>query len=218
MNDGTHSATRRGVLSAIGLAVAGTITGCSGFTGQRDPTSSDGGQTTGRFSPTVATTADRSGESTTARSATGEHEYDDDRPLSAFQQKLEDRLVPVSSVDVVDKRVQVTYIARSERGHEVAAGIEAIVVSFIQVHRHRWDVEAVDATIMDEHDTDTEMGRWRLEARWVENTLDGEWSRTKLLDRTLSTYHGEPLKQDDDHHGGETDEHHHDEITDHQHE
>ncbi|WP_158854808.1 hypothetical protein [Halorhabdus sp. CUG00001] len=215
MNNSSHPPTRRGVLSTIGAAIVGTIAGCSSSSGQRAPTSADGGRTTEYASPTATTTVDRSGTSTVADAESDEYNYDE--PLSAFEQLLEKEfLVPVTSIDVVDDRVQLTYVARSEHGHEVAAGIEAIVVSFIRVYKHGWDVTAVDATMMDRHDPDTEMGRWRLEARWVENTLDGERTRTKLLERTLGSYHGDPLKQDDEHHhdGKTTSGHHHDDETD----
>lgn len=184
--------TRRRVLSGLAVALSGgALAGCTGGAGRDDtpvPTSGGSQAVADRTTETTTTTPTTAVESTPA--------YDFDDPAAAFEALLSDRFVPVESVDVTDGRVQLTYVARSDRGHEVAAGIETVVVSYLQVYRHGWDVHALDATALDSESGDNVMGRWRLESRWVEQTLHDDWTRTDLLERTLDSYHGE-LRQED---------------------
>jgi len=201
--------TRRRVLSTLGLAIAGVSAGCSAIGGDGTPGSDTPGEVriTDEGSGSPPTTAERSTPSV--------GEYDFDRPVAAFERMLVDLRVSVRSIEVVDGRVQLVYIGKSEYAHEIAAGIETVVVSFIRMRERGWDVEGVDVTILQGQDTESELGQWRLESRWVEHTLSGEWSRTELLERTLATYHGD-LERGDHTHGGES-EHTHDDGESHTH-
>lgn len=207
MKEDSRPTSRRRFLAALGLTAAGAASaGCSGLSG------SDG-TPTGK-PPDGSQPSDN--ESTAVTTTTVETDQQHSDPLRAFETLLVDRFVAVRKVRVEDGRVRLIYVAGSERDHEVADGVETVVVSFIEVYREGWDVEAIDATLMDPHNSKEEMGRWRLEARWVESMLDSDWSRTDLLRRTLNTYHGD-LEQDPDHSHSGDESHTHDDETNHTH-
>lgn len=220
MNDDTTPTTRRGVLSGLAVTLAGGLTaGCTSQASRDEtPVPSSGGSQV--VSETTAIEPSTPSTTTTSTDSDTEPAYDFDQPATAFERLLSDRFVPVESVEVVDGRVQLTYVARSEHGHEVAAGIETVVVSFVQVYSHDWGVEALDARVMDADHSEQVMGRWRLEADWADETLHGDWTRTSLLEHTLDSYRGE-LEQDTDHHHEDdtshssADHHHEDDDSSH---
>jgi hypothetical protein len=122
-----------------------------------------------------------------------------DTGLAAFESNLRKWFVDIDSLAVEDSRIRLTYVTKSTRGHELAAGIETVVVSFIQAYTDDWGVEGLDAEVIEP--SGEVMGYWRTESRWVEPVVDGHETRTTLLERTLDTYHGR-LTRDHDH--GET--------------
>ncbi|WP_336337473.1 hypothetical protein [Haloarcula brevis] len=235
MPDASQRRTRRGFLGTLALAVA-TSAGCSGLGSTRNsqPGVGSGSTATPDAPETPARTAgephhDESGHT----HADGEHTHDDHGEgdadggdldadpgtrLAAFESHLREWFVDVDSLAVEDDRVRLTYVTETTRSHELAAGIETVVVSFIQAYTDDWGVEGLDAEVIEP--AGDVMGYWRTESRWVEPVVEGHETRTALLERTLDTYHGR-LTRDHDHdstgtgHGGTESGHQHRNGTEH---
>ncbi|EMA29014.1 hypothetical protein [Haloarcula japonica] len=244
MSGTSQRRSRRGFLGTLALAAV-TSAGCSSLSGTQNSQSGDtgaGGSTaTPEASDTPAeaddgahhdeadghTHADDGHDHGEGHSHDGEHAGSDDEAggaadteLAAFESHLREWFVDIDSLTVEDSRVRLTYVTKSTRSHELAAGIETVVVSFIQAYTDDWEVEGLDAEVIEP--SGDVMGYWRTESRWVEPVVEGHETRTALLERTLDTYHGRRTR-DHDHGGAETDHsgnestHHHNgtEHTDH---
>jgi hypothetical protein len=226
MRDTSQRQARRGFLGTLGLAAV-TGAGCSSLSGTQSSQSGIGGSessgsaaTPGK-SETPAQTDDGThhDENGHGHTHTGgghqhveDHTHDsdhagndseteaaDEAELAAFESNLRKWFVDIDSLAVVDSRVRLTYVTQSTRSHELAAGIETVVVSFIQAYTDEWSVRGLDAEVV-ERSGDV-IGYWRTESRWVEPVVEGHETRTALLERTLNTHHGR-LTRDHDH--GET--------------
>jgi len=231
MPDTSRRRSRRGFLGTLALAAVASA-GCSSLGGtqnsQSGDTGSDGSTATPEASemPTEADGGAHHDEAHGHTHADGEgHSHgsehtgsDDDAGgaadtgLAAFESNLRKWFVDIDSLAVEDSRVRLTYVTKSTRGHELAAGIETVVVSFIQAYTDDWGVEGLDAEVIEP--SGEVMGYWRTESRWVEPVVDGHETRTALLERTLDTYHGR-LTRDHDH--GETGTDHSGSESTHQH-
>jgi len=237
MPDTSQRPTRRGFLGTLGLAAV-TSAGCSSLSGTQNSQSGVGASgsaaTPGR-SETPAKTGDgthhdESGHGHTHTDGGHEHgeghtqesdhadsdhgaEGTDETELAAFESNLRKWFVDIDSLAVVDSRVRLTYVTQSTRSHELAAGIETVVVSFIQAYTDDWGVEGLDAEVIEP--SGDVMGYWRTESRWVEPVVEGHETRTALLERTLDTYHGRLTRDHDhgetgtDHSGNESSHEHH---------
>ncbi|MDT3436946.1 hypothetical protein [Haloarcula sp. 1CSR25-25] len=233
MPDASQRRTRRGFLGALGLAVVASA-GCSGLGGTQNghpggvgasgptatpdageaPTQTDDG---GHHDESGHTHTDGGGEHTHgSEHANSDPEVAGETELAAFESHLREWFVDVDSLAVEDSRVRLTYVTKSTRSHELAAGIETVVVSFIQAYTDDWGVEGLDAEVIEP--SGDVMGYWRTESRWVEPVVEGHETRTALLERTLDTYHGR-LTRDHDHggadHSGNESSHRHDNGTEH---
>jgi hypothetical protein len=233
MPDASQRRTRRGFLGTLALAVA-TSAGCSSLGGTRN--SQPGG--VGAGEPTATPDATETPARTTSEAhhdesghthADGDHgeehahdehgDHDEDRAhdadpgteLAAFESHLREWFVDVDSLAVEDGRVRLTYVTKTTRSHELAAGIETVVVSFIQAYTDDWGVEGLDAEVVEP--SGDVMGYWRTESRWVEPVVEGHETRTALLERTLDTYHGRRTRDHD--HGGNESSHQHQNGTEH---
>ncbi|WP_424002271.1 hypothetical protein ACOZ4I_01370 [Haloarcula salina] len=227
MPDASQRSTRRGFLGALALAAASSA-GCSGFgasSGQSDSAgvSSSSGETAAP-TRTATETAHENGEHghghvTEDPGHDEEHTHDDHAeatgPLGSFESLLDERFVEIESLRVKDDRVRLTYVTQSTRSHEIAAGIETVVVSFVQAYADDWRVDGLDAKLVEP--TGAVMGYWRTETRWARPVAAGQETRTALLERTLDTYHGR-LTRDHTHRDGSEDTHDHsDGESDHSH-
>jgi len=233
MPDTSQRPTRRGFLGTLALAAV-TTAGCSSLGGTQNSqpgvgasgsTASPGG------SETPAQTddeghRDESGHGHTHTDGGNEHgeEHTQDSEhagndaesaaeteLAAFESNLRKWFVDIDSLTVEDSRVRLTYVTKSTRSHELAAGIETVVVSFIQAYTDDWGVDGLDAEVIEP--SGDVMGYWRTESRWVEPVVEGHETRTALLERTLDTYHGR-LTREHDH--GETGTDHSENESSHQ--
>lgn len=207
MPDTSQRSTRRGFLGTLTLAAVSSA-GCSGLGGtqNRQPgpgaSESSGSTATVDRSETPTRTANEAhhdeahghthtdGEEHTQDIEHADHDTEatTGTGLAAFESTLRKWFVDIDSLAVEDGRVRLTYVTKSTRGHELAAGIETVVVSFIQTYSEDWDVAGLDATVIEP--SGEEMGYWRTESRWVEPVVEGHETRTALLERTLDTYHG----------------------------
>jgi hypothetical protein len=234
MPDASQRRSRRGFLGTLALAAV-TSAGCSSLGGtqksQSDDTGAGGSTATPEASEMPAqgddgahhdeahghTHTDGGHDHGDGHSHGGEHAGSDDEAdgaadteLAAFESNLRKWFVDIDSLAVEDSRVRLTYVTKSTRSHELAAGIETVVVSFIQAYTDDWGVEGLDAEVIEP--SGDVMGYWRTESGWVEPVVDGHETRTALLERTLDTYHGHRTR-DHDHagtdHGGNESSHQH---------
>ncbi|EMA22551.1 hypothetical protein [Haloarcula argentinensis] len=222
MADTSQRQSRRGFLGTLALAAV-TSAGCSSLggtqNGQQGDTGAGGSTVTPEASDTPAQADDGAhhNEANGHTHTDGGHDHGDghshdgsddeadiaaDTELAAFESHLRKWFVDIDSLAVEDSRVRLTYVTKSTRGHELAAGIETVVVSFIQAYTDDWGVEGLDAEVIEP--SGDVMGYWRTESRWVEPVVEGHETRTALLERTLDTYHGR-LTRDHDHGEAETD-------------
>ncbi|GCF13453.1 hypothetical protein Harman_13880 [Haloarcula mannanilytica] len=235
MTDTGQRRTRRGFLGTLGLAAV-TSAGCSSLGGTGDSQSvrveASGSTATPDTSATPTQTDETKHHDDAHDHADDEHEHGEDHThhgghadshdeteaaagteLAAFESNLRKWFVDIDSLAVEDGRVRLTYVTKSTRGHELAAGIETVVVSFIQAYAEDWGVEGLDATVIEP--SGDVMGYWRTESRWVEPVVEGHETRTALLERTLDTYHGRLTRDHDhgesgtDHNGTESGHQHH---------
>jgi len=243
MPDTSQRPTRRGFLGTLGLAAV-TTAGCSSLSGTQSGQSGDTG-TGGSTAPpeasetpaqtddkghrdesrhehgqTYTDDGDEHGEEYTRDSEHPDHDAEGatETELAAFESNLRKWFVDIDSLAVEDSRVRLTYVTKSTRSHELAAGIETVVVSFIQAYTDDWGVDGLDAEVIEP--SGDVMGYWRTESRWVEPVVEGHETRTALLERTLDTYHGR-LTRDHDHgktgtdHSGNESGHEHRNGTEH---
>lgn len=195
MRDASQRSTRRGFLATLALAAASSA-GCSGFgasPGQSDPAGGSGSSAeTAAATRTPAETGHENGEHSHDHGHDEDHTREDHAdaagPLGSFESLLDERFVGVESLRVEDSRIRLTYVTRSTRSHEIAAGIETVVVSFVQAYADDWRVDGLDAKLIEP--SGTVMGYWRTETRWARPVAAGQETRTALLERTLDTYHG----------------------------
>ncbi|EMA19600.1 hypothetical protein [Haloarcula amylolytica] len=222
MTDASQRRSRRGFLGTLALAAA-TSAGCSSLGGTQNSQSDDIGASGSTATPETGETPARGDDGAHHDEAHGHthtdgghdhgegHSHDSehaggddeaggaaDTELAAFESNLRKWFVDIDSLAVEDSRVRLTYVTKSTRGHELAAGIETVVVSFIQAYTDDWGVEGLDAEVIEP--SGDVMGYWRTESRWVEPVVEGHETRTALLERTLDTYHGR-LTRDHDHAG-----------------
>ncbi|RLM45161.1 hypothetical protein DVK00_12010 [Haloarcula sp. Atlit-47R] len=220
MRDTSQRRSRRGFLGTLALAAV-TSAGCSSLGGTQNSqpgnTGAGGSTATSEGTPTQADTGahhdeahghthtDGGHDHGEGHSHGGEHAGSDDEAadsadteLAAFESNLRKWFVDIDSLAVEDGRIRLTYVTKSARGHELAAGIETVVVSFIQAYTDDWGVEGLDAEVIEP--SGEVMGYWRTESRWVEPVTEGHETRTALLERTLDTYHGR-LTRSHDHAG-----------------
>ncbi|WP_241692699.1 hypothetical protein [Haloarcula salina] len=208
MRDVSQRSTRRGFLGTLALAAASSA-GCSGFgasSGQSDPTGASGSSPETAAPTRTPTEADHehghdhsTEDSDHDEAHTHEDHADAAGPLGSFESSLRERFVDVESLSVEDGRVRLTYVTQSTRSHEIAAGIETVVVSFVQAYADDWRVDGLDAKLIEP--SGTVMGYWRTETRWARPVVSGHETRTALLERTLDTYHGR-LTRDHSHGDG----------------
>ncbi|GGK67152.1 hypothetical protein [Haloarcula sebkhae] len=222
MRDTSQRRSRRGFLGTLALAAV-TSAGCSSLggtqNGQQSNTGASGSTVTPEASDTPAQADDRAhhDEANGHTHTDGGHDHGDghshdgsddeadieaDTELAAFESNLRKWFVDIDSLAVEDSRIRLTYVTKSTRSHELAAGIETVVVSFIQAYTDDWGVDGLDAEVIEP--SGDVMGYWRTESRWVEPVVEGHETRTALLERTLDTYHGR-LTRDHDHGEAETD-------------
>ncbi|WP_434531422.1 hypothetical protein ACODNH_11810 [Haloarcula sp. NS06] len=242
MRDTSQRRSRRGFLGTLALAAV-TSAGCSSLggtqNGQPGDTGAGGSAATSGASETPAQAGDGAHHDE-ARGHThtdGSHDHGDghshddeqagsddetdipaDTELAAFESNLRKWFVDIDSLAVEDSRIRLTYVTKSTRSHELAAGIETVVVSFIQAYTDDWGVDGLDAEVIEP--SGDVMGYWRTESRWVEPVAEGHETRTELLERTLDTYHGRRTRDHDhagtDHSGNEnTHQHNGTEHADH---
>ncbi|AUG46236.1 hypothetical protein BVU17_01400 [Haloarcula taiwanensis] len=232
MWDTSQRRSRRGFLGTLAVAAV-TTAGCSSLGGtqnsQPGDTGAGGATATAEGTSTQADTGAHHDETHGHTHTNGSHDHGDghshdgehaesddeidgatDTELAAFESHLREWFVDIDSLAVEDGRIRLTYVTKSTRGHELAAGIETVVVSFIQAYTDDWGVEGLDAEVIEP--SGDVMGYWRTESRWVEPVAEGHKTRTALLERTLDTYHGR-LTRDHDHagtdHGGNESGHQH---------
>ncbi|RKS80862.1 hypothetical protein BDK61_0121 [Haloarcula quadrata] len=220
MRDTSQRRSRRGFLGTLALAAV-TSAGCSSLggtqNGQPGDTGAGGSAATSETSETPAQAGDGAhhDEAHGHTHTDGGHDHSDghshdgsddeadiaaDTELAAFESHLREWFVDIDSLAVEDSRIRLTYVTKSTRSHELAAGIETVVVSFIQAYTDDWGVEGLDAEVIEP--SGDVMGYWRTESRWVEPVAEGHETRTALLERTLDTYHGRRTR---DHDHAETD-------------
>ncbi|NLV07776.1 twin-arginine translocation signal domain-containing protein [Haloarcula rubripromontorii] len=230
MRDTSQRRSRRGFLGALAVAAV-TTAGCSSLGGTQNSQPGDAGAggaaETSEETPTQADSGAHHDDAHGHTHADGSHNHDGehagsddeaasaaDTELAAFESHLRKWFVDIDSLAVEDSRIRLTYVTKSTRGHELAAGIETVVVSFIQAYTDDWGVEGLDAEVIEP--SGEVMGYWRTESRWVEPVTEGHETRTALLERTLDTYHGR-LTRDHDHAGADHSENgtHHDNETEH---
>lgn len=220
MRDASQRSTRRGFLGTLALAVASSA-GCSGFgssAGQSNPAgATESSVATAAPTRTLAHT-DHEGHATEDGGPDEHHTHEDHAAaagqLESFESRLRERFVDVESLRVEDGRVRLTYVTQSTRSHEIAAGIETVVVSFVQAYADDWRVDGLDAKLIEP--SGAVMGYWRTETRWARPVAAGRETRTALLERTLDTYHGR-LTRDHTHGDGESEHSHNETDTEHGH-
>jgi hypothetical protein len=221
MTDTSQRRSRRGFLGTLALAAV-TSAGCSSLGGTQNSQSDDTGAGGSTATPEASEMPAQGDDGAhhdhgDGHSHGGEHAGSDDEAdgaadteLAAFESNLRKWFVDIDSLAVKDSRVRLTYVTKSTRSHELAAGIETVVVSFIQAYTDDWGVEGLDAEVIEP--SGDVMGYWRTESGWVEPVVDGHETRTTLLERTLDTYHGRRTR-DHDHagtdHGGNESSHQH---------
>lgn len=144
--------------------------------------------------PETETTEGRTPETGTTRET--------DQYLARFRGGLEDD--GIESLTVEGNTVFLTYVSTVQRPHEVASGIESITVRYAEVVGSGWEVDSLEATVVDA--AGRPRGYWRVETDWVERLFADDSTRTELMERTLATFHGD-LREDHDHHPDEGDHH-----------
>ncbi|KAA9399171.1 hypothetical protein Har1130_13280 [Haloarcula sp. CBA1130] len=235
MPDTSQRRSRRGFLGTLALAAVASA-GCSSLGGTQNSQSGDTGAGGSTATPEASempaaddgahhdeshghTHADGGHDHGEGHSHDSEHADSDDEAdgatdteLAAFESNLRKWFVDIDSLAVEDSRIRLTYVTKSTRSHELAAGIETVVVSFIQAYTDDWEVDGLDAEVIEP--SGEVMGYWRTESRWIEPVVEGHETRTALLERTLDTYHGR-LTREHDH--GERDTDHSENESSHQH-
>lgn len=221
MRDTSQRRSRRGFLGTLALAAV-TSAGCSSLggtqNGQPGDTGAGGSAATSGASETPAQAGDGHSHDDEQAGSDDETDIPADTELAAFESNLRKWFVDIDSLAVEDSRIRLTYVTKSTRSHELAAGIETVVVSFIQAYTDDWGVDGLDAEVIEP--SGDVMGYWRTESRWVEPVTEGHETRTALLERTLDTYHGRRTRDHDhagtDHSGNEnTHQHNGTEHADH---
>lgn len=221
--------TRRGFLGTLTLASAMSA-GCSGLgsltsdqSASTDSSGTNGSDVTPGETPT-STGAEHDHASENHGDAHDHQETASSGGMGVFETKLRERYVNVESLMVIDNRVRLHYVTTSTRGHEIAAGIETVVVSFMQACDTGWSVTGLDAELVEP--SGEVMGYWRTEAKWIKPVIKGQQSLAPVMERTLDTYHGRLTRshdhgddghsstddEDEDHHN-EADHHHSDTET-----